>query len=76
MINKFCFLKGLVECDSGRIQDCNNKRATICPLEQKQPSKDDSKKQSFCFLKGLVKCSPGRVQDCNLKRVETCSNED
>ncbi len=33
MENKFCYLKGIVDCDSGRIQDCNNKRTTTCPLE-------------------------------------------
>lgn len=37
MENKFCYLKGIVDCDSGRIQDCNNKRTTTCPLEHEQP---------------------------------------
>lgn len=69
MENKFCYLKGLVECDSGRIQDCNNKRTIFCPLEQERT---EDKKQAFCFLKGLVACSAGRVQDCNIKRVERC----
>ena len=76
MKNQFCFLKGLVECDSGIIQDCNNRRTTSCPLDQKQPEESDKKKQAFCFLKGLVDCSHGRVQDCNLKRVEACPMED
>ena len=32
--NQFCFLKGIVDCSSGRIQDCNMKRTRICPLEE------------------------------------------
>lgn len=79
MENKFCFLKGIVECDSGRIQDCNNKRTVTCPLEKKKPAaksvKKESKKQGFCFLKGMVDCSTGRVQDCNIKRVEICPKD-
>lgn len=47
MENKFCFLKGLVDCDSGRIQDCNNKRATVCPLGQEhKQAKGGKKKQA------------------------------
>ena len=65
MENKFCYLKGLVDCDSGRIQDCNNKRTVSCPLEEE-------KQQGFCYLKGMVDCGQGRVQDCNIKRVERC----
>ncbi len=84
MENKFCFLKGIVECDSGRIQDCNNKRTSSCLLEQEKSDSertDGSKKsvssqQSFCYLKGLVDCSVGRVQDCNIKRVEQCPFDD
>lgn len=72
MENKFCFLKGLVDCDSGMIQDCNNKRACICPLEQEEKAHTNDPKQAFCFLKGLVDCSMARVQDCNIKRVKTC----
>lgn len=71
MENKFCFLKGIVECDSGRIQDCNNKRTTSCPLGNKKPAA----KQGFCYLKGMVGCSAGRVQDCNIKRVEVCPKD-
>ena len=36
MQNKFCYLKGIVDCDSGTIQDCNNKRTVFCPLEQEK----------------------------------------
>lgn len=77
MENRFCFLKGLVECDSGRIQDCNNKRTATCPLEKtkKISQQQKSKDKKFCFLKGLVDCSAGRVQDCNLKRVVKCPKE-
>ncbi len=75
MENKFCFLKGLVECDSGRIQDCNNKRATACPLDKSSKTsrvRKERKQQGFCFLKGLVDCNAGRIQDCNIKRVKKC----
>lgn len=77
MENKFCYLKGLVECDSGRIQDCNNKRTTFCPLKQeklsqKENGKYSKKEQGFCYLKGLVDCNPGRIQDCNNKRAKQC----
>lgn len=69
MENKFCFLKGLVDCESGRIQDCNIKHLNKCPLEE---AKKENTKQAFCFLKGLVDCEPCDVQDCNMKRVTTC----
>ena len=73
MENKFCFLKGIVDCEPGRIQDCNNKRTAVCILETKQKEQVDSEKeQNFCFLMGLVNCSSARVQDCNIKRVKTC----
>ena len=83
MENKFCYLKGIVDCDSGRIQDCNNKRTTTCPLEHEQPKpqkksskkrtqKEARKQQGFCFLNGLVDCNAGRIQDCNVKRVIKC----
>lgn len=88
MENKFCFLKGLVDCDSGRIQDCNVKRVTECMLETSggagnavaagKPSAagdaetTEHKEQAFCYLKGLVDCNNGRIQDCNIKRVTTC----
>lgn len=77
MENKFCFLKGLVDCDSGIIQDCNNKRAVSCPLEEERKTKEKRRKKSykmqgFCYLKGLVDCNAGRIQDCNNKRVEQC----
>lgn len=76
MENRFCYLKGLVDCDSGRIQDCNNKRATVCPFEQETLAHIGKKKeQGFCFLKGLVDCSAGRIQDCNIKRVSDCPEE-
>lgn len=39
MENKFCFLKGLVDCESGRIQDCNMKRLNKCPLEEKKKNR-------------------------------------
>lgn len=85
MENRFCYLKGLVECDSGRIQDCNNKRAVFCPLEKEKKFQKESEKsgrtgykrqQGFCFLKGLVDCSAGRIQDCNIKRVKQCPLDD
>lgn len=47
MENKFCYLKGIVDCDSGRIQDCNNKRTTTCPLEQEKPRKKSGKKSAI-----------------------------
>lgn len=84
MENKFCFLKGLVDCDSGRIQDCNIKRVTKCILEEEATGRGKSsarsggtkasgqKKQEFCFLKGMVDCNHGRIQDCNIKRVRSC----
>ncbi len=76
MENKFCYLKGLVDCDSGRIQDCNNKRTVSCPLEEEKLKnggiKKEEKQQGFCYLKGMVDCGQGRVQDCNIKRVERC----
>ncbi len=74
MENRFCFLKGLVECDSGRIQDCNNKRTKTCPLEKKKKisKHQESPEKRFCFLKGLVDCNAGTVQDCNIKRVVKC----
>lgn len=79
MENKFCYLKGLVDCDSGRIQDCNNKRTTSCPLEKQKASahrvQKGRNKQGFCFLKGLVDCNAGRVQDCNNKRVAHCPKD-
>lgn len=69
--NKFCYLKGLVDCPSGIIQDCNMKRVLKCKLEIVQ----EEKQEGFCFLKGLVSCPPGRIQDCNMKHVETCMLE-
>lgn len=70
MENKFCFLNGLVECESGRIQDCNNQRVKVCPLKSE---KQDTR--AFCYLKGLVDCEPCDVQDCNTKRVRKCPLE-
>lgn len=35
-VNTFCYLKGLVDCTSGTIQDCNMKRVTVCPLINKE----------------------------------------
>lgn len=72
--NTFCFLKGPVNCSSGRIQDCNMKRVTKCMLEEEK--KEVGKDQAFCFLKGLVDCTKGRVQDCNIKRVTKCMLEE
>ncbi len=83
----FCFCKGeLVDCIPGRVQDCNMKNVSKCPLEEekqqkgkeKQQGKEKGKKKekekrSFCFCKGeLVDCIPGRVQDCNMKNVSKC----
>lgn len=84
MENKFCYLKGVVDCESGVIQNCNNMRITECPLEQAkkeekimgQTEKEGkSRTQTFCYLKGLVDCSPADVQDCNNKRAKTCPKE-
>lgn len=74
MRNQFCFLKGIVECESGTIQDCNNKRTTFCPAERAGMD-TEQKKNGFCFLKGMVSCSPGMIQDCNIKRVRICPNK-
>lgn len=71
MENKFCYLKGIVSCDSGRIQDCNNQRVNHCPMEKEAKKRD----QAFCYLKGLVDCEPCDVQDCNMKRVRKCPLE-
>lgn len=72
--NTFCFLKGMVDCDSWRIQDCNVKRVNKCMLEEE---KADSKKEPvFCYLKGVVDCAPGRVQDCNVKHLNKCMLEE
>ncbi len=74
--NTFCFLKGLVECESGRIQDCNVKRVTKCMLEEDKKVKSKQKETPvFCYLKGVVDCPPGRVQDCNVKHLNQCMLE-
>ncbi|MCI5493751.1 MAG: hypothetical protein MR425_06440 [Lachnospiraceae bacterium] len=75
MGENFCYLKGLVACSGGRVQDCNMKRVRKCPKETDTPQtaeKKEEKKQSFCYLEGLVDCEPCDVQDCNNKRVRTC----
>ena len=56
MENKFCYLKGLVDCSSGQIQDCNVKHVSRCPREEDTAKKES--RQAFCFLKGLVDCAP------------------
>ena len=66
--NTFCYLKGIVNCDSATILDCNGKRVRTCKLEQEKASNE----QGFCYLKGLVDCSPGRIQDCNNRRTKKC----
>lgn len=66
--NTFCFLKGMVQCDSGRIQDCNVKRVNKCMLDDVE----EKKEPVFCYLKGVVDCAPGRVQDCNVKHLNKC----
>lgn len=72
----FCFLKGLVDCSSGRVQDCNMKHTSKCMLEEEVPKAVESDAPpQFCFLKGIVECSPGRVQDCNMKRLNQCMLE-
>lgn len=86
MENKFCFLKGIVDCSSGVIQNCNNMRTEKCPLEEAEKEKMAVKekkpekpiKQGFCFFKGeLVDCSEGRVQDCNNQRsLRACPLEE
>ena len=89
MENQFCYLKGMVDCESGVIQNCNNMRATVCPLEQekdkeakkgqkkesKEKEQEETGQQGFCYLKGLVYCDAGRLQDCNIKRVTTCPKD-
>lgn len=74
MAQNFCFLKGLVDCSPGRIQDCNFKHVTTCPLQQEDLKKEEKLEEGslFCFLKGIVECSSGRIQDCNFKHVTTC----
>lgn len=77
MAQGFCFLKGLVDCTPGRVQDCNFKHVNQCPLEEEAEKEQEAKKDSgedmvFCFLKGIVDCSAGRVQDCNFKHVNQC----
>lgn len=74
MAQNFCFLKGLVDCKPGRVQDCNFKQVHKCPL-QKELEKEKTTSQEglkFCFLKGIVDCNAGRVQDCNFKHVNKC----
>lgn len=77
MAQDFCFLKGLVDCSPGRVQDCNFKHVNKCPIEEaleaeKEAGKKTEKEMTFCFLKGIVDCSTGRVQDCNFKHVSKC----
>lgn len=71
MSKSFCYLKGIVECSEGRIQDCNMKHVNKCMLEEEK-AKEDSKMNGFCYLKGMVSCPSSRIQDCNTKRVKTC----
>lgn len=74
----FCFCKGeLVECSTGRVQDCNIKQIHTCPLEEKKEESKSKEYGGFCFCKGeLVDCIAGRVQDCNTKQVHTCPLEE
>jgi len=74
MENKFCFLKGVVDCDSGVIQNCNNMRLRECPLE-KTEMEDKAEDMAFCYLKGLVDCGEWCVQDCNNKRLKQCPKD-
>ena len=71
MENKFCFLKGIVDCESGIIQDCNNRKVKKCPKNAESKKKSSAVK-SFCFLKGVVDCSNGQIQECNNQRMRTC----
>ncbi len=75
MENGFCFLKGVVDCSPGVVQNCNNMRVKTCPLEEADENEDGGKKQNFCFLKGLVDCSEGRVQECNNQHTKSCPKE-
>lgn len=90
MQNSFCYLKGIVDCESGTIQDCNNKRTVVCPIDQEkinakpkltvkkvsiEKTGEKKKEKGFCFLKGMVECSAGRIQDCNIKRVTVCPED-
>lgn len=68
--NTFCYLKGIVNCDSATILDCNGKRVRSCKLGRKAHNE-----QGFCYLKGLVGCTPGRIQDCNNRRIRKCMLE-
>ncbi len=78
MAQNFCFLKGLVDCSPGRVQDCNFKHVNKCPMEKEILEAEEAlkkkveKEMTFCFLKGIVDCNPGRVQDCNFKHVGKC----
>ena len=74
MSGGFCFVKGqLVECASGRVQDCNTKQLRKCPLTEERTKQTGG----FCFCKGaIVECSSGRVQDCNMKKNRKCPKEE
>ncbi len=83
----FCFLKGLVDCHPGTIQDCNIKRVRKCPLDEQReaeiaskinnkPNPENLPEPAFCFLRGLVECPPGTIQDCNAKHVSKCKLEE
>ncbi len=76
--NTFCFLKGIVDCESGRIQDCNVKQVSKCMLETETAKKGHKQKKEekmFCYLKGVVDCTNGRIQDCNVKHLNVCPLE-
>ena len=85
MENKFCFLKGIVECDSGRIQDCNNKRTVTCPLEEEKSSekgkkkavkkehKKEGKKRNRKRNKKQAFCYLNGLVDCSAGRVQDCN---
>lgn len=83
----FCFLKGLVDCSPGTIQDCNMKRVKGCWLQEEveriigsrindKANPEGLPDPFFCFLKGLVDCQPGTIQDCNMKQVTKCKLEE
>lgn len=80
---EFCFLKGLVDCSPGTIQDCNVKRVRSCWLQEEEERRIGSRinnkanpeglpEPAFCYLKGLVDCQPRIIQDCNMKQVRSC----
>lgn len=86
MENTFCYLKGIVECDSGRIQDCNNKRTATCQLEKDRMEKNNGRKENKKKVKTEINkkehkkgskaqafCYLKGLVDCSAGRVQDCN---